>query len=74
MINIDPSKTVDRQVEETKIGRMLSLADDRRLLVIGDAKGTGKSTLLRLLRYKCMWVHKVSGQPRPAGAGSGHAR
>ncbi len=59
MINIDPSKTVDRQVEETEFGRMLSLADDRRLLVIGDAKGTGKSTLLRLLRYKCMWVHKV---------------
>ena len=59
MIDIDPSKTVDRDAEKTEFGRMLRFADDRRLLVIGDAKGTGKSTLLRLLRYDCRWVHNV---------------
>lgn len=57
--DIDPLETVDRDVEQTEFGRMLRFADNRRLLVIGDDEGTGKSTLLRLLRYNCLWVHRV---------------
>jgi hypothetical protein len=38
---------------------MLLFKDERRLLVIGDSPGTGKSALLQKLRYNCMWEHNV---------------
>jgi len=38
---------------------MLAFKDERRLLVIGDRAGTGKSTLLRRLKFNCRWVHPV---------------
>jgi len=38
---------------------MLLFKDERRLLVIGDSPGTGKSALLQKLRYNCMWEDRV---------------
>jgi hypothetical protein len=38
---------------------MLLFEDERRLLVIGDNPGTGKSALLQKLRYNCMWEYRV---------------
>ncbi len=53
--DIDPSQTVDRHAEQEAFRKMLRFEDDRRLLVIGDGPGTGKSALLRKLRYNCIW-------------------
>jgi hypothetical protein len=57
--DIDPSETVDRDAEQTEFASMLCTGGHRRMLVIGDAPGTGKSTLLRRLQYNCMWEHQV---------------
>jgi hypothetical protein len=38
---------------------MLLFEDERRLLVIGDSPGTGKSALLQKLRYNCIWEDEV---------------
>jgi hypothetical protein len=38
---------------------MLLFEDERRLLVIGDGPGTGKSALLQKLRYNCIWEDDV---------------
>jgi hypothetical protein len=58
--DIQPEQTVDRHVEQEAFQKMLLFKDDRRLLVIGDRPGTGKSALLHKLWYNCMWgEHKV---------------
>ncbi len=57
--DIDPSQTVDRHVEQEEFKEMLLFEDQRRLLVIGDRPGMGKSALLQKLRYNCIWEEKV---------------
>jgi hypothetical protein len=53
--DIEPNQTVDRDVEQEAFKKMLLFKDERRLLVIGDRPGTGKSALLQKLRYNCLW-------------------
>lgn len=53
--DIEPTQTVDRHVEQEEFRKMLLSQDERRLLVIGDSPGTGKSALLWKLRYNCIW-------------------
>ena len=57
--NINPALTVDRHVEQEEFKKMLLFKDERRLLVIGDGPGTGKSALLRKLHYNCMWEEET---------------
>jgi hypothetical protein len=57
--DIEPDQTVDRIVEQEEFRKMLLFEDERRLLVIGDSPGTGKSALLQKLRYNCQWEEDV---------------
>ena len=59
MADIEPVHTVDRAAEQDEFTSMLWSPDDTRLLLITDRPRTGKSTLMRRLRYNCVWTHKV---------------
>jgi hypothetical protein len=57
--DIDPARTVDRLAEREEFTSMLRFTEDGRLLIITDREKTGKSTLLRRLKYDCKWTHNV---------------
>jgi hypothetical protein len=58
MTLIDASKIIDREVEAEIFNSMLRYESPRRVLIISDRGGMGKSALLRKLRYLCDWTHR----------------
>jgi hypothetical protein len=44
-------------LEQELFDELLKFQDDSRLLTIRDAGGRGKSSLLKMLEYKCIWRH-----------------
>jgi len=50
---IDAADAVDREVEQDEFGRLLQFTDYARLLTIQDEEGTGKTELLKRLKYNC---------------------
>jgi hypothetical protein len=57
MALIDASKIMDREAEAEIFNSMLRYESPRRVLVVSDRGGMGKSTLLRKLRYLCDVTH-----------------
>jgi hypothetical protein len=55
-----PEKFIDRELEQEFFDELLKFQDDSRLLTIRDAGGRGKSSLLKMLEYKCIWQHDPS--------------
>lgn len=58
MALIDASKIMDREAESEIFNSMLRYESPRRVLVVSDKSGMGKSALLRKLRYLCDWTHQ----------------
>jgi hypothetical protein len=52
-----PEKFIDREAEQELFEELLKFQDDSRLLTIRDEGGRGKSSLLKMLEYKCVWRH-----------------
>jgi len=55
----DEAKIVDRDTETDLFARTLPCDGPRRVLVVSDKSGMGKSDLLRKLRYLCEYIHEV---------------
>ena len=53
-----PDQFINRKVERDIFGELLQFKDDARLLAIEDKEGTGKSALLKMLRYQAFHVYK----------------
>jgi hypothetical protein len=51
-----PEKFIDREAEQELFDELLKF-QEARLLTIRDAGGRGKSSLLKMLEYKCIWQH-----------------
>jgi len=58
MALIDASKIMDREAEAEIFNSMLRYESPRRVLMVSDRGGMGKSALLRKLRYLCDWTHR----------------
>lgn len=50
-----PNDFINRTAEQEIFDGLVQFTDNARLLVIEDKKGTGKSTLLEMLQYKCKY-------------------
>jgi hypothetical protein len=59
MVSLDESKIIDREAEAEIFNRMLLFETPRRILVVSDQSGMGKSDVLRKLRYLCEYTHSV---------------
>ena len=57
MGSLDESKIIDREAEAEIFNSMLRFETPRRILVVSDKNGTGKSAILRKLRYLCEYTH-----------------
>lgn len=55
MAEIDPAEAIDRDVEQEEFTKLVrfTAGEDARLLIIKDKADSGKTTLLRRLRYNC---------------------
>jgi len=53
MARVDETRIIDRDAEVEVFESMLRCDTPRRVLVVSDKSGMGKSDVLRLLRYKC---------------------
>lgn len=58
MALIDASKIMDREAEAEIFNSMLRYESPRRILMVSDRGGMGKTALLRKLRYLCDWTHR----------------
>jgi hypothetical protein len=52
-----PERFIDREAEQELFEELLKFQDDSRLLTIRDEGGRGKSSLLKMLTYRCGWQH-----------------
>ncbi|WP_148571640.1 hypothetical protein [Nocardioides caldifontis] len=52
----EPSQIVDRESEVEVFSSMLRFESSRRVMVVCDRQGRGKTALLRKLRYQCEYV------------------
>ncbi|SRR6266508_154797 len=59
MAGIDVTKIIDREAEAEIFAGMLRCDTPRRVLVVSDKNGMGKSVLLRRLRYLCDYIHDI---------------
>jgi hypothetical protein len=57
-----PDQFINRKVERDIFGELLQFQNDARLLAIEDKEGSGKSALLKMLRYQSLYLYK-----RPVG-------
>jgi len=51
----DPAQIVDRDGDTAAFATMLALDSPRRVMVVSDTPGRGKTDLLRKLRHQCEW-------------------
>jgi hypothetical protein len=59
MARVDEANIIDREAEVEIFARMLHCDTPRRVLVVSDRGGMGKSDVLRKLRYVCEYTHDV---------------
>lgn len=59
MTHIDESQIIDRDAEIEVFNSMLRYQTPRRVLVVSDKSGMGKSDVLRKLRYLCEFTHHI---------------
>jgi len=59
MTRIDESQIIDREAEIEVFNSMLRCETPRRVLVVSDKSGMGKSDVLRKLRYLCEFTHNI---------------
>jgi 5S rRNA maturation endonuclease (ribonuclease M5) len=57
--SLDESKIIDREAEAEIFNSMLQFETPRRILLVSDKSGMGKSDVLRKLRYLCEYTHGV---------------
>ena len=53
-----PDQFINRKMERDIFGELLQFKDDARLLAIEDKEGSGKSALLKMLRYQSFHIYK----------------
>lgn len=53
-----PDHFINRKVEKDIFQSLLQFKDEARLLAIEDKEGTGKSSLLKMLRYQSFYLYK----------------
>lgn len=54
-VTIKPENIIDRDVEQDVFSELLQLTRNARVLTIKDEEGTGKTELLKRLRYNCRY-------------------
>ncbi len=59
MARIHEQHLVDREDEANLLSALLGSDDPRRVVVVSDKSGTGKTDVLRKLRFVCQTVHDV---------------
>jgi len=59
MAALDETKIIDRVAEEEIFARMLQFQTARRVMIVSDGRGRGKTDLLRKLRYVCSYLQEV---------------
>lgn len=59
MAALDETKIIDRVAEEEIFARMLQFQTTRRVMIVSDGRGRGKTDLLRKLRYVCSYLQEV---------------
>lgn len=59
MARVSPSNLVDREQESLLFASLLRCEDDRRIILVSDEHGTGKTDVLRKFEFLCKTDHQV---------------